>query len=479
MSLAKLEDNNVSMISIDKLVIHPVNRRIYVSDRERKLELLESIREHGILEPLIVTPNTKGNLVLSGARRLECARELGYQELPCIVSIVKNQTLAIIEHNKYRQKTPIEIYNESQIIRRILEPKAKEQQGARTDIRSNLKRSLDPLNVHSTIAQKLNVSSGYLSMLEQVMENKQKIPEVIKRLEDGRETVYSAYKLLKGKQTSETEIRRIFIGHYFAGKQRLVKDIVARMPKHQCYVEVFGGFCSVLLNKPPSEVEVYNDISKDVVNLLLCIKESPLDIFSELSLLPYSRWLYEQLVGTIGDPFELPDPKRAAHWYYINESTFSGLHSEKPWSGTWRHGLTRNQPLEIRTKALQLFAVAQRLYRVSMENRDYRYVLEHYDGEDVLFYLDPPYYQTDDALGISWTEEQHEELNQRLKRLKGKWILTYNDTPQIRHLYREYIIERVTVPKVSPNSKDTEGLREYYDHLIVTSYPESTKASAV
>jgi DNA adenine methylase len=455
MCLAKLEDNNVSMISIDRLKIHPVNRQIYVSDKERRLELLESIREQGILEPLIVTPDKKNNLILSGARRFECAKELGYSELPCIVSIVKNQTLAIIEHNKYRRKTPTEIYNEAQILRKTLEPKAKKQRGTRTDIRSDLKRSLDPLNVHQAVARKLNVSSGYLSMLEQVMESKQKIPEVIRRLEDGRETVYSAYKLLKGKQTSETEIPRIFIGHYFAGKQRLVKDIVARMPEHQCYVEVFGGFCSVLLNKPPSEVEIYNDISKDVVNLLLCIKEDPFDLFSELSLLPYSRWLYEQLIGIVNEPFDMPNPTRAAQWYYINESTFSGLHSEKPWSGTWRHGLTRNQPLEIRSKALQLFAVAQRLYRVSIENKDYRYMLEHYDGEDSLFYLDPPYYHTDDALGISWTKDQHEELSQHLRSLKGKWILTYNDDPQTRGLYSSFNTERVTVQKVAPNSEET------------------------
>jgi DNA adenine methylase len=309
-------------------------------------------------------------------------------------------------------------------------------------------------------------------MLEQVMENKHGIPEVVKRLEDGRETVYSAYRLLKGKQTSETEIPRIFIGHYFAGKQRLVKDIIARMPNPQCYVEVFGGFCSVLLNKPPSEVEVYNDISKDVVNLLLCIKEYPFDLFSELSLLPYSRWLYEQLIGVMSDPFEPPNLKRAAHWYYINESTFSGLHSEKPWSGTWRHGLTRNQPLEIKRKALQLFAVAQRLYRVSIENKDYRYMLEHYDGEDALFYLDPPYYHTDDALRISWTREQHEELSQRLRSVKGKWILTYNDASEVRHLYGDYPMERVTVPRVAPNSKETDGLRDYYDHLIIRSYAD-------
>ena len=72
------------------------------------------------------------------------------------------------------------------------------------------------------------------------------------------------------------------------------------------------------------------------------------------------------------------------------------------------------------------------------------------------------------ALGISWTKEQQEELSQRLRSLKGKWILTHNDASEIRRLYRDYSVERVIVPKVAPNSKETEGLRDYYDHLIIT-----------
>ena len=79
--------------------------------------------------------------------------------------------------------------------------------------------------------------------LEEVMENREEIPDVVKRLEKGRETVYSAYKQLKAKRTGDITIPDLFIGPYFAGKQRLVKDIIARMPEHQCYVEPFGGFC--------------------------------------------------------------------------------------------------------------------------------------------------------------------------------------------------------------------------------------------
>jgi len=80
--------------------------------------------------------------------------------------------------------------------------------------------------------------------------------------------------------------------------------------------------------------------------------------------------------------------------------------------------------------------------------------------------------RTDDALGISWTRKQHEELCELLKSLKGKWLLTYNDTPEIRDLYSEFKIERVTLPKIASDSKQTGGLREYYNHLIVRNYGE-------
>lgn len=273
-------NNTVLNIPVGKLKMHPVNKEIYVNDPQRKAELLESIREHGVLEPLIVTPENGGYSILSGARRFKCAKELEYKKLPCIVAVVGNQALAIIEHNKYRQKNPIEVFNEAQLIKKLFKPLAKEQQGMRTDLSPELAKSTKPIDVRKITAEKIGVSHGYLSMLEEVMENREEIPDVVRRLEAGRETVYSAYKQLKTQRTGDITIPNLFIGHYFAGKQRLVKDIIARMPEHHCYAEPFGGFCSVLLNKPVSEVEVYNDINKDVVNLLLCIKEYPFDLFS-------------------------------------------------------------------------------------------------------------------------------------------------------------------------------------------------------
>jgi len=459
----------ITQLPVDELEIHPVNRKIYVDDPKRKAALLESIREHGILEPLVVMPQNGKYVVLSGARRLECAKELGYDKVPCIITVVDNPILAVIEHNKYRVKTPVEIYNEAQMLRKILEPKAKERQLSGLKQFQNRPVKPDrtaPIDTRKIIAEKLNVSTGYLSMLEQVMKNRDKIPDVVKRLEEGRETVYSAYRQLKAKTAKEVEIPGIFIGWYFSGKQWLVKDIIARLPPHHCYVEPFGGLCSVLLNKPPSKVEVYNDISRDVVNLLICLKEYPLELISELSLMPYSRWMYEQLIGILDEPFTIPDVERAARWYYLNESTFAGLHG-KTGTGSWGHGVKKNYAAMFRRRFGMLLACSKRLLNVLIENRSYEYILEKYDSPDTFFYVDPPYYETDAALGIGFTPEQHRELKERLSRLEGMWLLTINDHPQVRHLYKEYNIERVITPKVVCPPKDA-GFREYYAHLIIS-----------
>jgi len=467
-------DNSVLTVPLSKLSVHPINRQIYLNDENRHAELLESIKEQGVLEPLVVTPQDGNYVILSGARRFECAKELGFETVPCIVAVVQDQVLAIIEHNRYRQKTPIEIYNESQIFRSILEPKAKDKQlSGLKQFQDNRSVKFDEtIDVRAEVAKKLNVSTGYLSMLTQVVENKEKIPGIVQSLETGRETVYSAYLQLKNLNRKDVEIPGLIICQYFSGKQSLVKDIIARMSEHTCYVEPFGGMCSVLINKPKSKVEVYNDINSDVVNMLICVRDYPLDLISRLFMMPYSRWLYERMLGILDEPFSIPDVQRAADWFYLNESTISGLSDNRSTSGSWGHGVNRSIPSVIRNRLNMLLIVSKRLLDVQIEHKSYEYVFEHYDSPETFFYVDPPYYETDDAMGIHFSPKQHEELRDRLDQLQSKWLLTINDHPKVLELYEKYRIERVTVTQQASLSKDTGGFREYYDHLIVTNYPK-------
>ena len=80
---------------------------------------------------------------------------------------------------------------------------------------------------------------------------------------------------------------------WIGGKKLLRKEIISRFPdtKIERYIEVFGGAAWVLFGKDavPGQLEVYNDIDSELVNLYRCIKHHYEEFQREVSLLPLSR----------------------------------------------------------------------------------------------------------------------------------------------------------------------------------------------
>ena len=117
---------------------------------------------------------------------------------------------------------------------------------------------------------------------------------------------------------------------YIGSKTRISRKLINLFPKHVLYVEPFAGAASVLLNKPPSKVEVINDISDDIVNLFAVISSK--DTFEKfvelLSRLAYSRSIYEKAKELLKKPFVFdpfnPDIRRAVIYYYFKNTAISG-----------------------------------------------------------------------------------------------------------------------------------------------------------
>lgn len=103
---------------------------------------------------------------------------------------------------------------------------------------------------------------------------------------------------------------------YFGAKWRLASWIISHFPDHQLYCEPFGGSAGVLLRKPISSFEVYNDLDGDVVNFFRCLRDHPKELQRLIDLTPYSREEYEAAFQSRGG-----EPLERARRYFVDRKS--------------------------------------------------------------------------------------------------------------------------------------------------------------
>ena len=103
--------NEIRRIRTGTLKPHPINQQVY--EDANIDDLVESIRRHGIIEPLVVTPE---RIVISGHRRLTAAVHLGLKTVPARCERFADEVAALVEFNRQRVKSWSERYRELQIL---------------------------------------------------------------------------------------------------------------------------------------------------------------------------------------------------------------------------------------------------------------------------------------------------------------------------------------------------------------------------
>ncbi|MES2594945.1 MAG: ParB/RepB/Spo0J family partition protein [Verrucomicrobiota bacterium] len=102
--------DTVQKVVLDQVVPSPLQpRKEFVA--EQLTELMESIREHGIIQPLIVRPVNGKLELIAGERRFRASRELGLKEVPVIVRQASDRDvleMALIENLQREDLNPIE-----------------------------------------------------------------------------------------------------------------------------------------------------------------------------------------------------------------------------------------------------------------------------------------------------------------------------------------------------------------------------------
>lgn len=259
---------------------------------------------------------------------------------------------------------------------------------------------------------------------------------------------------------------------WIGGKSKLAPIIISRLPEHKTYVEVFGGAAHVIVQKPRSDFEVYNDIDKHLVNFLLVAREDPEKLQQACETLPYSRWLYE----TWRDEWKAgkwpPDPfERAVRWFYLNRSAIAKGNSPKNKNTGWRHSTSGNpNPARSYQTACQLIkGFSQRIRNVQIENLDFRKVILKYDSPDTVFYCDPPYFGCEHYYVGEFSEEDHRDLAGLLRNIQGKAIVSYYDHPLVYRLYEGWHKEifgthkQIITNKSATNNQAKEVLLMNFD----------------
>lgn len=228
---------------------------------------------------------------------------------------------------------------------------------------------------------------------------------------------------------------------YIGGKRNLARRIVQRIGEipHETYVEVFVGMAGVFLRRPTRpQAEVINDYSRDVATFFRVLQRHHVAFQEMLRFQVTSRAEFERLAAT--DPATLTDLERSARFLYLQRTTYGG----KVRGRTFGVAPGRPGRFDVTKIGPMLADVHERLAGVTIECLPYDQCLARYDRPGTLFYLDPPYWGSEGDYGRElFGRPDFERLAGLLKGLKGRFILSLNDVPEVRELFRWARIEAV------------------------------------
>jgi DNA adenine methylase len=262
---------------------------------------------------------------------------------------------------------------------------------------------------------------------------------------------------------------------WVGGKKKLRDKIIEIIPTHTCYVEVFGGAAWVLFGKPPSPVEVYNDIDHEVVNFFRVVRQEPQKLLSSFEYEIVSREEFDRLKET--DPNTLDSVSRAHRFYYLIMAGWGGELDYPRFQTSIADGGHGNRLLgALETMRKRIEPIHSRLKTVVIENLTWQALVQRYDDERTFMYLDPPYPDNNVNYQHNMRKiSEHVELRDWMKNAKSKLLLTSYDKPEIRSLYDGFRIRSVDFASGMVSSGGKRRNRE----IIVTNFDIEGKVDTV
>lgn len=190
--------------------------------------------------------------------------------------------------------------------------------------------------------------------------------------------------------------------------------------------------------KPESKIEILNDINGDLVNLYRCVKNHLVEFVRCMQWTLTSRDEYNRFKRQ--DPATLTDIQRAVRFYYLLKNSYAS----KLDFNSFNISTTHRPRLNLLRIEQELSDAHIRLGDVFIENRHYKDVIERFDKPHTFMYLDPPYAGCEDYYGKGiFSPQDFEELAKILTTCQSKFIMSINDTAEIRRIFAEFHIREV------------------------------------
>ena len=217
------------------------------------------------------------------------------------------------------------------------------------------------------------------------------------------------------------------IVHRIGGKWYCCKKVLSHFPTdYDTYIEPFVGGGSIYFNSPKKVIEVINDLDSELVDIYQVCKERAFQIEAKT----YTQEEYTRIK-------EEPDidlRTKITNKLIISRLSFFGI------------GNFNNDNSTISPSFCNKYErYHERLKDTLICNKDYKEIIATFDSASSFFYLDPPYEDSNKTVrGNLYTDIDLDELKQILTHIKGKFLLSLNDSERNRNLFKDFTIETVS-----------------------------------
>jgi DNA adenine methylase len=260
---------------------------------------------------------------------------------------------------------------------------------------------------------------------------------------------------------------------YIGGKARLSESIIGLFDGHDCFVEAFGGSAAILLNKPVSTVEVYNEANANLSTFFEVARDRPEELVDWLEGTPYSKELNAEYEAELRGDVDLPDLERAGKFFFVTYSNYAGKVPsgfKRPSSnydgdsgGDWRYAAKSYDQAISKVRD-----ISERFRGVVVECGDWQDVVDEYDSRGTLFYFDPPY-NTGHEKGAEYEHDfDADELEPVLSDITGKFALSYGRVPDWAADYHTHGVD------FDHRIKNTNGAVDAKEYMITNYDPDDT-----